>query len=91
MTWKVHSHPNVKANDRDEIESMGYWVHNVSAYDSNGKLLNRDAAWYPAIISPNDVENYRNQGMPTSYVYFPNSGNVYRMTYPKLPNKTKIK
>ena len=80
---KMHSHPNTPPNDREEIESMGYWFYDDRPF-KDGKLIDRSAPWYEATIRPNDLTILRDTKIP-SLVYFPFSGHLYKLNRDTLP------
>lgn len=63
----VHSHPGVQTSANKEIESMGYWPEGVA----------KGSDWYNVV---NDV-NANRKYTRLSYVYFPNSVNLYFIGY----------
>lgn len=79
----MHSHPNTPPNDREEIESMGYWFYDDRPF-KDGKLIDRSAPWYETTIRPNDLTILRDTKIP-SLVYFPSSGHLYKLNRDTLP------
>ena len=87
--YSMHSHSDTPPDDRSEIESMGYWFYYENlAFNENGKLINKSSPWFEANLLPNDLHNLRESGI-SSYVYFPKSGNVYKMNKSTLPTIVK--
>jgi len=83
--WKIHSHSDTPDNEKQELDSMGYWAPQ-EAYDSNGKYI-------PGHYSVNATgdwllyrESYDARSPKTSLVYFPVSKRVYKINYNKRPS-----
>jgi hypothetical protein len=90
-TWKIHSHSDTQPTDKDEIQSMGYWLYYENrAFNAAGKLIDNSSPWYVANRTPNDLDNLKESKIP-SIVYFPISGHVYRMNENTLPTLLKTR
>ena len=77
-SFSIHSHPDITPTPQDELFSMGLIV-------INGKKN----AFNPIRGFDWDNMQNRHQVLAEKYlIYFPNSGNFYRIAY---PNKLKMK
>ena len=89
--WKIHSHSDTPPNDKEEIQSMGYWFYYENqAFGADGKLKDKNSPWFVASKRPNDLSNLRESGI-SSYVYFPLSGHTYKMNKNTLPSLVNIR
>ena len=91
ITWKIHSHSDTMPNDKEEIQSMGYWFYYENqAFNAKGKLIDNSSPWNEANLLPNDLHNLKESSIP-SFVYFPKSGHVYKMNKSTLPTIVKTR
>ena len=78
-SFSIHSHPDTPANDYDEYFSMG-----MIPIDSKRK------SFQPIIgYDWNNIQEKHDLQASTYLVYFPLSGNFYRLAYPNKVNKNK--